>query len=47
MHLYQINLKIDLMGNEIKYYYEILDKASGNVDKVIDIFKKNCRDLII
>ncbi len=35
-----IILKVKLLGHEIGYHYEVLDKAHGNVDKALEIFNK-------
>ena len=32
------------MGHEIGYHYETLDKASGNVEKAIEIFKEELKE---
>ncbi len=35
-----IILKVKLLGHEIGYHYEVLDKAHGDVDKALAIFNK-------
>jgi hypothetical protein len=37
--------KIEKMGHEIGFHYEVLDKAKGNVEKSIEIFRKELENL--
>lgn len=40
----EIILKIAEMGHEIGYHYEAMDKANGNYEDAIEIFKKELKD---
>jgi hypothetical protein len=33
------------MGHEIGFHYEVMDKANGDIDKAIEIFRKELKDL--
>ncbi|MGD9778077.1 MAG: hypothetical protein AB7U72_14405, partial [Methanosarcina sp.] len=33
------------MGHEIGFHYEVMDKANGDMDRAIEIFKKELEDL--
>lgn len=33
------------MGHEIGFHYEVMDKANGDIDRAIEIFKKELEDL--
>jgi hypothetical protein len=40
----EIILKIAEMGHEVGYHYEVMDKADGNYEDAIEIFKKELED---
>ncbi|MHC1755333.1 MAG: hypothetical protein AB9861_07870 [Methanosarcina sp.] len=40
-----IILQMAEMGHEIGFHYEVMDKANGDMDKAIEIFKKELEDL--
>ena len=40
-----IILQIAKMGHEIGFHYEVMDKANGNPEKAIEIFKQELEDL--
>jgi hypothetical protein len=40
----EIILKIAEMGHEIGYHYEVMDKANGNYENAIEIFKYELKD---
>ena len=41
----EIILQMAKMGHEIGFHYEVMDKANGDIDKAIEIFRKELEDL--
>jgi hypothetical protein len=41
----EVILQIAKMGHEIGFHYEVMDKANGNPEKAIEIFKQELEDL--
>lgn len=41
----EVILQMAKMGHEIGFHYEVMDKAKGNPEKAIEIFKKELEDL--
>ena len=44
VYIPEIIKKIANMGHEIGYHYEVLDKASGNLEKAIEIFEDELKE---
>jgi hypothetical protein len=41
----EIIKKIEKMGHEIGYHYEVLDKTKGNIKKALELFKQELKEM--